>query len=140
MTARFPLKEGKPPASPTALLLAMLPIALIWAGCGRAVDELLTGPETLEAPAGLPIDPDAPYPPAIAAAIGRLSDELGVAPQSIEVVSFEEVEWPDGCLGLPSLYEVCTDAVTPGWRVRLSLGEEVYTFRTDAVGAELREE
>ncbi|HLF37547.1 MAG TPA: hypothetical protein VI520_06405 [Anaerolineales bacterium] len=118
----------------------MLPIALIWAGCGRAVDELLTGPETLEAPAGLPIDPDAPYPPAIAAAIGRLAEDLGVAPQSIEVVSYEEVDWPDGCLGLPAPNEACTEAITPGWRVRLSLAQEIYTFRSDAVGSELREE
>lgn len=132
--------DGRPHHSATALRCAALAAALIAAGCGRAVGEQPPGPETIDAPAGLPIDPDAPYPPAIAAAIGSLAEELGVAPQAIEVVSYEEAEWPDGCLGLPRLYEACTEAVTPGWRVILSLAGEIHTFRADTVGAELREE
>jgi len=136
----FMRKDGERPTSLPVLRLAVLAAALTSAGCGRLVDELPSGPETLVPPDVLPIDPDAPYPPAVAAAIGRLADELGVAPQSIEVVSYEEVEWPDGCLGLPRLYEACTEAVTPGWRVVLSLAGEIHAFRADLAGAELREE
>ena len=88
----------------------------------------------------MPTDPEAPYPPAIVVAIERLAEERGVVPQVIEVVSYEEVDWPDGCLGLPRLYEACTRALTPGWRVILSLAGEIHVFRADAVGAELREE
>jgi len=88
----------------------------------------------------LPTDPEAPYPPAVVAAIERLAQELGSAPQAVEVVTYEEVDWPDGCLGLPRLYEACTRAVTPGWRVTLSLAGEIHIFRADAIGAELREE
>ena len=88
----------------------------------------------------MPTDPEAPYPPAVVAAIERLAQELGAAPQAVQVVSYEEVDWPDGCLGLPGLYEACTEAVTPGWRVILSLAGEIRAFRTDAIGAELREE
>ena len=88
----------------------------------------------------MPTDPDEPYPPAIVVAIERLAEEGGVVPQAIEVVSYEEVEWPDGCLGLPRPNEACSEAVTPGWRVILSLAGEIHTFRADAVGAELREE
>ncbi len=95
---------------------------------------------TVEPLVVIPIDPEAPYPPAVVAAIERLAHELRSAPQSIEVVSYEEVDWPDGCLGLPRLYEACSEAVTPGWRVILSLAGEIHTFRADAVGSELREE
>ncbi len=118
----------------------MLAVALICAGCGRLLDGQPAPQGTIEAADALPIDPDAPYPPAIAAAIESLADQLGVAPQLIEVVSYEEAEWPDGCLGLPGPYEACSEAITPGWRVTLSFAGETHTFRADAVGAELREE
>jgi hypothetical protein len=113
---------------------------MLLSGCGKAPDQQLAGQGTVEPLEGLPTDPAAPYPPAVVAAIERLAEELGAAPQSIEVVRYEEAEWPDGCLGLPRLYEACTEAVTPGWRVILGLAGEIYSFRTDAVGSELREE
>lgn len=113
---------------------------MLLSGCGKASDQQLAGQGTVEPLEGLPTDPAPPYPPAVVAAIERLAQELGSAPQSIEVVSYEEVDWPDGCLGLPRLYAVCTESVTPGWRVILSLAGEIYSFRADAVGFELREE
>lgn len=140
MTSLFTRLEARWLDSATALRWVMLAVALTAAGCGRPVDGQPTGPGTIEAPAGLPIDPDAPYPPAIAAAIGSLAKELGTAPQAIEVVSYEEVEWPDRCLGLSRPDEACTQAVTPGWRITLSFAAEIHTFRVDAIGAELREE
>jgi hypothetical protein len=113
---------------------------MLLAACGKAFDQQLAEQGTVEPLEGLPTDPDAPYPPAIVVAIERLAEQRGVAPQAIEVVSYEELEWPDGCLGLPRLNEACTEAVTPGWRVILSLEGEIHTFRADAVGSELREE
>ena len=113
---------------------------MLLVGCGKAFDQQPVEQGTVEPPEGLPTDPDAPYPPSVVAAIERLAEELGAAPQAVEVLSYEEVDWPDGCLGLPRLYEVCTEAVTPGWRVVLSLAGKIYTFRADLAGAELREE
>jgi hypothetical protein len=113
---------------------------MLLVGCGKALDQQPAAQGTVEPLEGLPTDPEAPYPPAVVAAISRLAEQRGVAPQAIEVVSYEELEWPNGCLGLPRLYEVCTEAVTPGWRVILSLAGEIHTFRADAVGTELREE
>ena len=118
----------------------MLVVMLVGASCGRAVDAQTAEPGTNGTLPDLATDPDAPYPPAIVAAIERLAEELGRAPQAIEVVSYEEIEWPDGCLGRPNPNEVCTEAITPGWRVILSLAGEIHIFRADAVGAELREE
>jgi hypothetical protein len=119
---------------------AALIATMLLAGCGQDLDQQPGEQGTVEPLEAIPTDLEAPYPPAVVAAIERLAQELGSAPQSIEVVSYEEVDWPDGCLGLPRLYEPCTEAVTPGWRVILSLASEIYTFRADAVGAELREE
>ena len=117
-----------------------LVFSMLLAGCGKGLDQQPADQGTAVPLESSPADPDAPYPPAIVAAIERLAQESGAAPQAVEVVSYEEVEWPDGCLGLPRPYEVCTEAITPGWRIILSLGDEIHTFRADAVGAELREE
>ena len=140
MASLFTGYDGRRPASTTALRWATLVVALLCAGCRVAVDEQPLEPGTVEVLDGLPIDPEAPYPPAIAAAIGSLAEELGVAPQAIEVVSYEAVEWPDGCLGLPDAGEACTEAITPGWRITLRLAGRTFRFRADALGTELRQE
>ena len=65
------------------------------------------------------------------------------APSAVfEVVSAEQQTWPDGCLGLPKAGEVCTQALTPGWRVQLEAdvpgGMRSFTYRTDETGSQVR--
>lgn len=85
-------------------------------------------------------DLDEPYPPAVLAAIDGLAEQSGSAPEVVEVVNYEAVEWPDGCLGLPDAGEACTEAITPGWRITLRLAGRTFRFRADALGTELRQE
>lgn len=79
-----------------------------------------------------------PYPPAVTAAIGELARRLQVDPAQIEVVAFEEREWPDGCLGLAGPDEMCIMMITPGWRVVLRAGGREYAARTDTAGQVVR--
>jgi hypothetical protein len=88
---------------------------------------------TVEAP---PVDE--PYPPAVAAAIGALAEELGLNPGMIDVVGFETVDWPDACLGLPVEQEICAAGVTPGWRIVLRAGDMEYELHTDSLGERIR--
>ncbi|MDT8306486.1 MAG: hypothetical protein RRC07_11160 [Anaerolineae bacterium] len=78
--------------------------------------------------------------PAVEAARERLGDRLGVDPDTIEVVSASEMEWPDGCLGLAEPDEMCTMAIVPGWQVILRVPGEtgLYEARTDATGNTVR--
>ncbi len=59
-----------------------------------------------------------------------------------QVVAVEPRTWPDGCLGLPRAEEGCTQALVPGWRVRLEAevagGVLTFTYRTDETGDTLR--
>ena len=80
----------------------------------------------------------APYPPAVTAAIGELARRLQVDPAQIEVVSFEERECPDACLGLSGPDEMCAMMITPGWRVVLHAGGREYAARTDMAGLVVR--
>jgi hypothetical protein len=73
-----------------------------------------------------------------AAAIAHLAGELGVAEAEIEVVSAEETEFTDSCLGLGQAHESCLQAITPGWLVMLSAQGQVYEARTDETGQQVR--
>jgi hypothetical protein len=97
------------------------------------LEGLLGDPITEEAQAG-----EAPYPPAVTAAIRSLAQELGLDPGAIQVMDYEEVDWPDTCLGLPEPGEACGEAITAGWRVTLQAGGETYELRTDLIGSEVR--
>jgi hypothetical protein len=59
-----------------------------------------------------------------------LAEQLGVEPQSIEVVAMEEVIWPDRCLGLPAP-ELCAQEETPGYRITFRVLGQEYIYRTN---------
>jgi len=114
-------------------------VIAIYDGSDGATMALLSGllgdSLSLTAPA-----PDAPYPPAVAAAIGWWAQNAGVDPGRVVVVSFEAAPWPDACLGLPQEGEACAQVVTSGWRVLLRSGDRTITLRADDLGTQLRPE
>jgi len=81
---------------------------------------------------------DEPYPPAVLAAMQALARELGQEPAEMQVVAYQEAEWPDGCLGLAAEGESCTQAVTPGWQVIVAVDQVEYEMRTDQLGLQVR--
>ena len=60
-----------------------------------------------------------------------LATGLGISPELVQVVSVTEKEWSNGCLGLPKEGEICTEALVPGYEVKLSAQGVTYTYRTD---------
>jgi hypothetical protein len=88
----------------------------------------------------LPILEDV-LPPDVALTIrNRVSEILGVPVESIQLQSMEQMEWPDGCLGLPEADEVCTEAITPGWLLVFNVDGEEIRFRVDQTGTMIRRE
>ena len=63
-----------------------------------------------------------------------LAKTLGVTPDAIQVVSFEAVDWPDGCLGVMQKGVMCTDVVIPGYRVILAADKLNWEYHTDKTG------
>jgi len=82
--------------------------------------------------------PPAELPRAVDAARNRLSAELAAEPEEIEVVSYEEQQWPDACLGLPQEDEACAQVITAGYRVVLRYQGTEYVYRTDESGTIVR--
>jgi hypothetical protein len=73
-------------------------------------------------------------PAAVQSARQALAKTLGVTPDAIQVVSFEAVDWPDGCLGVMQKGVMCTDVVTPGYRVILAADKLQWEYHIDKTG------
>lgn len=67
-----------------------------------------------------------------------LMQQLQANFDEIEIVAVEEVEWPDGCLGLPADGEFCTLAMVPGYRIVLEVNGDQYVFRTNLDASVIR--
>lgn len=76
--------------------------------------------------------------PAAAAAQAALASELGVPASEITVVSAEQVEWSDACLGASEEGEMCAQVITPGYRIVLEAGGKQVEIHTDASGQSVR--
>lgn len=77
--------------------------------------------------------------PAVGAARRYLAQRLGLYdPQTITVVSVEEVTWPDACLGAARPNEMCAQVLTPGYRIVLEAQGTRYTLHTNQAGSAIR--
>jgi hypothetical protein len=83
--------------------------------------------------------PGVDQPAAVLAALGVLSETLGIPVEQIKVVSAEEVQWANSCLDLGGPAEICAAVITPGFRVTLSAGGQEYVFHTDTTGEVVRQ-
>lgn len=68
-------------------------------------------------------------------AYAELSTRLGVKWTDITLVSGEQVDFPDSCLGINTPGMACLDVITPGYRIQLQSGSAVYTYHTDLAGS-----
>lgn len=130
------------------LLLATLSLLLgLLVACGPTAAEPgapdpTTAPDTAlptaePAPDETP-QADASDNPIVVAARAFLAAQLGIGEDDIEVVSAEETEFTDSCLGLGQANESCLQAMTPGWLLVLSAGGEEYEVHSDATGTQVR--
>lgn len=83
-------------------------------------------------------DPATELPVAAVRAREELAAELGVDLETVQVLSFEQEEWPDSCLGMAGPDEMCLQVITPGWRILLSANGETYEVHTDRTGDSVR--
>ncbi len=119
----------KPQERIVDLAVLLLGVGLLIASCAP-----LPGPAT--SPLAPPATPESG--PAPMQARAALAAQLGIAPETVEVVAVEPVEWPDACLGLPQADEMCAQVITPGYRVVLQAAGQRFTAHTDQTGGRVR--
>jgi hypothetical protein len=82
--------------------------------------------------------PPAVEPEAVLAAINSFAQAQGIDINQVQVISFEQAEWQDSCLGLGRADESCAQVITPGFKVVLEVDGVQYEVRTDETGANVR--
>ena len=130
------------------LLFTLTLIGLLAAACGSpGVSDLPTTEptSTQPAPTTTPVPPTTlpptsthipvDIPPAQRAAVQALAAALGISVDQIKLVSIEAVEWPDGCLGVGRVGVLCTQVITPGFRIVLEANGKQYEYHTSADGS-----
>ncbi len=71
--------------------------------------------------------------PVVEQAKAHLAAQLGVAAEDVKVVGVEPVVWGDASLGCAEPGMMYAQVVTPGYRVKLQKGKQVFVYHTDRV-------
>jgi hypothetical protein len=111
-------------------------LIVLFVGRDQELIDLLT--DVLGEPITRP-GPSAGAPPeAVLRGQERMAVALGVAPEQIEILEVEQMDWPDACLGLAEPDEACAEVITPGWRAAVEVNGQIYELRTDETGNAVR--
>ncbi|MBI4085458.1 MAG: hypothetical protein HY432_03075 [Candidatus Liptonbacteria bacterium] len=79
-----------------------------------------------------------PVPQAVSAVKKYAAETLGITEGKVIVMTAYEKEWPDGCLGLASAGEFCTQVITPGYELAVQANGKEYVYRTNSDGSVIR--
>lgn len=80
--------------------------------------------------------PGIPNPPALASnrAAVNLADQLGIDVAEVQVMSIEQVDWPDSSLGCPQPGQDYLMVITPGFRIVLEANGTNVEYHADTQG------
>ena len=125
-------------------------LALMLAACAPAAPTESLSPVSPPPPAATEPQPTAPeegegsdiatdLPPKVQDLVEQarndLSERLDIAVDDISLRSVEPVEWRDSSLGCPKPGMNYLQVITPGYRIRLEAGGQLYEYHTDEKNA-----
>ncbi|MGE5378026.1 MAG: hypothetical protein ACM3XO_23435 [Bacteroidota bacterium] len=113
------------------VLLIVLTVTLLLAACSPQAQATELPPAVEGQPTHINVD----ITPAQRAAISSLAKNLGLTPDRIKIVSTEAVEWPDSCLGVSVEGVMCSQVVTPGFRIVLEANGKQVEYHTNQDGS-----
>jgi len=64
----------------------------------------------------------------------QLAEQDNLSPSDIKIIKIEPVMWPNSCLGIEITGVMCSQVVTPGYRVILSTPQGQVEYHTDEAG------
>jgi hypothetical protein len=114
--------------------LSILVLTACAAQAGATEDPSVPQTEEASAPTESPLE----LTPVEEAAVAQLAESSGISSSDITVVSTEEAEWPDGCLGIQMEGLMCTQVIVPGFRVILEANGREVEYRTNEDGTQVR--
>ncbi len=111
-------------------------MVVLYLGQDQATREMLN--DTLGEPLDLGGGWTGLPPEAVLDAQRWLADQLNTAAEQVTIVTIEQAEWSDSCLGLGGAAESCAAVITPGWRAIFEADGQRYEVRTDETGGTIR--
>ena len=82
-----------------------------------------------------PLNPNPTLQQLVDAAIADAAARSGAAPGAIRVLDADAVTWSVGSLGCPQPGMLYTQALVPGYRIRLDVGGKAYDYHAGTRGA-----
>lgn len=74
-------------------------------------------------------------PPEVQSAVLEAAATRTSRPVStLRILEANPRNWSDGCLGLAQPDQLCTQVITPGWRIIVTDGRRNWIYRTDDMG------
>lgn len=118
---------------PKTWIIVLALTGLVLAACGTSRTDM---PATQVNP-----DLENVLPPDVALNVqNQISETLGLTVEDIQITKVEQMDWPNGCLGLPQGDEVCAELITPGWLLTFNINGQEYKYRVDKTGTVIRQE
>ncbi len=68
----------------------------------------------------------------------KLAEELEISVDQIQVVTADPTYWSDASLGCPQPGMTYQQVITPGYRITLVVGSDLYVYHTDTVQTVIR--
>jgi hypothetical protein len=87
--------------------------------------------EVVPTPTHIPVD----LTPAQLAAVQAVSKKYNIPVDQIHIANTEAVTWPTGCLGVVLPGVMCTDVMTPGFRIMLTANGQQFEIHTNQDGS-----
>lgn len=115
-------------------VLSILVLTACAAEAGATEEPSVPPTEESSAPTESPVE----LTPVEEAAVAQLAESSGISPDDITVVSTEEAEWPDGCLGIQMEGLMCTQVIVPGFHIVLEANGREVEYRTNEDGMQIR--
>ena len=127
-------------------LFVLLMLAAVLAACTSVPIDPAPLPEpTLPEVTPTPIHPSEPFitptlpmsevpEEILRLAYDDLAASMNVKWTDITLISAEQVDFPNSCLGIDTPGVACMDVITPGYRIQLQAGRSVYTYVTNLEG------
>jgi hypothetical protein len=142
LTLHTPLRRS------AAVVLVALTLAACTAGPGAPGGSTSANPPaSAEAPSRVPASRQVPLPSTangsdtgavpdeiLQAAIADAAKQTGVDASQITVTSAEPVTWPNGALGCPQPGEMYTQALVPGYQIKLEAGGQQLDYHASQSG------
>ncbi|MDY7016368.1 MAG: hypothetical protein SVX43_22770 [Cyanobacteriota bacterium] len=132
---------------PYRIILTLSAIATFWinpvsfdlaiAGLADNIPQisLLPSPSLQKEPTEILTAKETELPPEVQSAVLEVAaSRTSQTVSTLRIVEAQPQNWSDGCLGLAKPDRICTQVITPGWRVIVTDGRRNWIYRTDDLG------